>query len=152
MRVSGAVARSVRDVHRLAVHCFSSFGGSEWQVAGVICLAISVVVFFLLSVGQNVSVEGAVKNWKKASLVIAPRGMAMVQGEIEREIALLLGIKQPEVSHLMNGQFNRFTTDKLLDFLKRLDRKVTIQISQHRPGNRIRKWASASEGVADGAR
>jgi hypothetical protein len=63
----------------------SSFGGSEWQVAGVICLVIS-VVFFLVSVGQNASVEGAVKNWKKASLVIAPRGMAMVQGEIEGEV------------------------------------------------------------------
>jgi predicted XRE-type DNA-binding protein len=52
----------------------------------------------------------------------------------QREIAALLGIKQPEVSHLMNGHFNRFTTDKLLSFLKRLDRKVTIQISQHHPG------------------
>ena len=52
----------------------------------------------------------------------------------QREIAVLLGVKQPEVSHLMNGPFNRFTTDKLLDFLKRLDRKVTIQISPHKPG------------------
>jgi predicted XRE-type DNA-binding protein len=52
----------------------------------------------------------------------------------QRDIAALLGIKQPEVSHLMNGHFNRFTTDKLLDFLKRLDRKVTIRISPHRPG------------------
>jgi predicted XRE-type DNA-binding protein len=52
----------------------------------------------------------------------------------QREIAALLGIKQPEVSHLMNGHFSRFTTDKLLDFLKRLDRKVTIRISQHKPG------------------
>jgi len=34
----------------------------------------------------------------------------------------------------MNGQFNRFTTDKLLDFLKQLDRKVTIQSSQRKPG------------------
>ena len=52
----------------------------------------------------------------------------------QREITALLGIKQPEVSHLMNGHFSRFTTDKLLDFLKRLDRKVTIRISPHRPG------------------
>ena len=52
----------------------------------------------------------------------------------QREIASLLGIKQPEVSHLMNGHFSRFTTDKLLDFLKRLDRKVTIQISPRKPG------------------
>jgi len=47
----------------------------------------------------------------------------------------VLGITQPDVSHLMNGHFSRFTTDKLLDFLKRLDRKVTIRISPHRPGD-----------------
>ena len=52
----------------------------------------------------------------------------------QREIAALLGVKQPEVSHLMNGHFSRFTTDKLLDFLKRLERKVTIRISPHKPG------------------
>jgi predicted XRE-type DNA-binding protein len=52
----------------------------------------------------------------------------------QREIAALFGIKQPEVSHLMNGHFSRFTTDKLLDFLKRLERKVTIRISPHKPG------------------
>src|ERR1700688_2512680 len=52
----------------------------------------------------------------------------------QREIAGVLGIAQPDVSHLMNGHFSRFTTDKLLDFLKRLDRKVTIQVSRHRKG------------------
>ena len=52
----------------------------------------------------------------------------------QREIASLLGIKQPEVSHLMNGHFSRFATDKLLDFLKKLGRKVTIRISPHKPG------------------
>jgi predicted XRE-type DNA-binding protein len=53
------------------------------------------------------------------------------------EIAALLGIKQPEVSHLMNGHFNRFTTDKVLDFLNRLDNKVTIQIRLRKPGEPI---------------
>jgi predicted XRE-type DNA-binding protein len=52
----------------------------------------------------------------------------------QREIAEVLGIAQPDVSHLMNGHFSRFTTDKLLDFLRRLDRKVTIQVSRHRRG------------------
>ena len=52
----------------------------------------------------------------------------------QREIASVLGIKQPDVSHLMNGHFSRFTTDKLLDFLKRLDQKVTIQVSSHHTG------------------
>lgn len=52
----------------------------------------------------------------------------------QREIADLLGIKQAEVSHLMNGHFSRFSTDKLLDFLKRLEHKVTIEISPHKKG------------------
>ena len=52
----------------------------------------------------------------------------------QREIGVLLGIKQPEVSHLMNGHFSRFTTDKLLEFLRRLDHTVTIHISPHRQG------------------
>lgn len=34
----------------------------------------------------------------------------------------------------MNGHFSRFTTDKLLHFLKRLDRKITIQIAPHKAG------------------
>ena len=51
------------------------------------------------------------------------------KGLKQREIANVLGIAQSDVSHLMNGHFSRFTTDKLLDFLKRLDQKVTIQIS-----------------------
>jgi predicted XRE-type DNA-binding protein len=52
----------------------------------------------------------------------------------QREIAAILSIAQSDVSHLMNGHFSRFTTDKLLDFLRRLDRKVTIEVSLHRKG------------------
>ncbi len=52
----------------------------------------------------------------------------------QREMSDILGIAQSDVSHLMNGHFSRFTTDKLLDFLKRLDRKVTIEVSRHQKG------------------
>jgi predicted XRE-type DNA-binding protein len=52
----------------------------------------------------------------------------------QREIAPILGIAQSDMSHLMNGHFSRFTTDKLLHFLKRLDRKITIQIAPHKVG------------------
>jgi predicted XRE-type DNA-binding protein len=46
----------------------------------------------------------------------------------QREIAELLGIAQPEVSHLMKGEFQRFSEGKLLMFLKRLDTEVTLHI------------------------
>jgi predicted XRE-type DNA-binding protein len=62
----------------------------------------------------------------------------------QREIANLLGIAQSDVSHLMNGHFSRFTTDKLLDFLKRLDQKVVIQISPHREGEPYQQITFAS--------
>ena len=52
----------------------------------------------------------------------------------QKETAAVLGIAQSDVSHLMNGHYSRFTTDKLLDFLKRLDRKVTIRIGPHKAG------------------
>jgi predicted XRE-type DNA-binding protein len=62
----------------------------------------------------------------------------------QREIADVLGIAQPEVSHLMNGHFSRFTTDKLLNFLKNLEQKVTIQVSPHRKGEPYRQVTFAS--------
>ena len=58
------------------------------------------------------------------------------------EIAELLHIKQAEVSHLFNGHFSRFTVDKLLDFLKRMNQKVVIQISPHKQGEPFQYVAS----------
>ena len=52
----------------------------------------------------------------------------------QKDAANLLEIAQPDVSHLMNGHFSRFTTDKLLNFLKKLEQKVTIEISPHHTG------------------
>jgi predicted XRE-type DNA-binding protein len=46
----------------------------------------------------------------------------------QREISELLGIPQPEVSHLMKGEFQRFSEGKLLIFLKRLDTEVTLHL------------------------
>ncbi|MHC5779954.1 MAG: helix-turn-helix domain-containing protein [Nostoc sp.] len=50
----------------------------------------------------------------------------------QREISELLGIPQPEVSHLMKGEFQRFSEGKLLIFLKRLDTEITLHL---RPRN-----------------
>lgn len=54
----------------------------------------------------------------------------------QREIVELLGIKQPEVSHLMNGEFSRFSEGKLMNFLKRLNREIVIQINTVNEGER----------------
>lgn len=61
------------------------------------------------------------------------------RGLKQQETAVLLGIKQPDVSHIMNGHFSRFTADKLLEFLRRLDQKVVITISPHCQGDPYQK-------------
>ncbi|MBD2456851.1 XRE family transcriptional regulator [Nostoc sp. FACHB-87] len=53
----------------------------------------------------------------------------------QREISELLGIPQPEVYHLMKGEFQRFSEGKLLIFLKRLDTEITLHLrSRHTQG------------------
>lgn len=52
----------------------------------------------------------------------------------QREISDLLGIPQPEVSRLMNGEFQRFSEGKLLIFLKRLDTEITLHLRPRNAG------------------
>ena len=52
----------------------------------------------------------------------------------QHEISDLLNIKQPEVSNLMQGKYHLFSEGRLFGFLHKLDRKVTIQISNHHEG------------------
>ena len=46
----------------------------------------------------------------------------------QREISQIFGISQLEASHLINGEFQRFSEDKLLIFLKRLDTETTLHL------------------------
>ena len=62
----------------------------------------------------------------------------------QKDIGAVLGIAQSDVSHLMNGHYSRFTTDRLLDFLKQLDRKVTIRIAPHKAGEPYQEISFAS--------
>ncbi|MDD1417660.1 XRE family transcriptional regulator [Dolichospermum sp. ST_sed1] len=51
----------------------------------------------------------------------------------QREISEILGISQPEVCHLMKGEFQRFSEGKLLIFLKRLDMEIILHL-RHKHG------------------
>jgi len=53
----------------------------------------------------------------------------------QREISQLIGIPQPEVSDLMNGDFQRFSEGKLMLFLKRLDTEITLHLRPRNRGN-----------------
>ena len=50
--------------------------------------------------------------------------------------AKLLGIRQPHVSDLVRYRLNRFSAERLLEFLTRLGRDVEIRIAPRRAGRR----------------
>jgi predicted XRE-type DNA-binding protein len=52
----------------------------------------------------------------------------------QQDIADLLGIKQPEVSNLMNGKYHLFSEARLLHFLNKLNQKVTLHITSRHAG------------------
>jgi predicted XRE-type DNA-binding protein len=53
----------------------------------------------------------------------------------QREVSQLLGIPQPEVSHLRDGEFQRLGEGKLLLLLKRLDTEITLHLRPRHGGN-----------------
>ena len=86
------------------------------------------------NVFSDLELEGAEELFTRSKLGFHVYELLIERKLKQGEIASLLGVKQPEVSHLMNGHFSRFTTEKLLDFLRCLDQKVTIRISRHKKG------------------
>src|ERR1700733_4104029 len=53
----------------------------------------------------------------------------------QAEIAEILGIPQPKVSHLLKGQSSGFSTERLMRFLNALDQDINIKIKP-KPKNR----------------
>ena len=51
-----------------------------------------------------------------------------------KEAGKLLGLKQPDVSAIMRAKFNRFSQERLIGFLNKLEQKVTIHVSRHHRG------------------
>jgi len=49
----------------------------------------------------------------------------------QTEAGKLLGIRQPDVSKLMNGDYGRFSVERLMKFINQLDRDIEIRIKKH---------------------
>jgi predicted XRE-type DNA-binding protein len=62
----------------------------------------------------------------------------------QKEAAEFLGVKQPEVSALMRAKFSRFSQERLIGFLNKLNQKVTIQVSHHQEGEPYQQVIFAS--------
>lgn len=61
-------------------------------------------------------------------------GILRKRGMKQKEAAEILGVKQPDVSSLMNGKFVDFSVERLIRMLVRLDQEVRITVKPAREG------------------
>jgi predicted XRE-type DNA-binding protein len=68
----------------------------------------------------------------KAKLVRELRGIIKRRKLTQTKAAIVLGLKQPDVSALVTGRVGKFSIDRLVRCLDRLDYKVDLVV-RHKP-------------------
>lgn len=72
----------------------------------------------------------------KVELAVEVNRILSERGLPQERVAKLLGMRQPHVSDLVRYRLNRFSVERLMDFLTRLGRDVEIRIAPRRAGRR----------------
>jgi len=78
-------------------------------------------------------IESGPVAWRlKARLALAVNELLETRRLKQREAAVLLGVPQPRVSALRNYRLDRFSVERLMEFLTSLGQDVDIMIHPHR--------------------
>ena len=72
------------------------------------------------------------EHYLKAQLVFKIDGIMKDRQLKQTEAAELLGVKQPDVSKMLRGEFRQFSVERLLRFLVALGQDVEITVRPHR--------------------
>lgn len=67
----------------------------------------------------------------KAQLVFKIDTIMKERGLKQVEAADLFGVRQPDISKMLRGEFRQFSVERLLRFLVALDQDVEIVVKQH---------------------
>jgi predicted XRE-type DNA-binding protein len=87
------------------------------------------------NVFKDMGIPNADEHLVKAQLVFKIDTIMKDRGLKQIEAADLFGIRQPDVSKMLRGEFRQFSVERLLRFLVALDYDVEIIIKPHRGGN-----------------
>jgi predicted XRE-type DNA-binding protein len=87
------------------------------------------------NVFKDLGIPNAEEHLVKAQLVFKLDSIMKNRGLKQAEAAKLLGIKQPDVSKMLRGEFRQFSVERLLRFLVALDHDVEIIVKPHRGRN-----------------
>ena len=84
------------------------------------------------NVFQDIGVPNPEEHLVKAQLVFRIDGIVKERRLKQIEVAHLLGIRQPDVSKMLRGQFRQFSVERLMRFLVALNQDVEIVVKPHR--------------------
>jgi predicted XRE-type DNA-binding protein len=83
------------------------------------------------NVFQDLGVPNAEEHFVKAQLVFKIDTLMKERGLKQVEAADLFGIRQPDVSKMLRGEFRQFSVERLMHFLVALDQDVKIVVTPH---------------------
>jgi predicted XRE-type DNA-binding protein len=87
------------------------------------------------NVFKDIGVPNAEEHLVKAQLVFKIDTILKARGLKQVEAAELFGVRQPDVSKMLRGEFRQFSVERLLHFLVALDQDVEIVVKPHRDRN-----------------
>ncbi len=87
------------------------------------------------NVFKDIGLPNAEEHLVKAQLVFKIDTIMKDRGLKQIEAADLFGVKQPDVSKMLRGEFRQFSVERLLRFLVALDQDVEIVVKPHRDRN-----------------
>ena len=87
------------------------------------------------NVFQDLGLPNAGEHLIKAQLVYKINTLLKERGLRQTEAAELFGVRQPDISKMLRGEFRQFSVERLLRFLVALDQDVSIVVKPHRGRN-----------------
>ena len=84
------------------------------------------------NVFRDLGVPNADEHLVKAQLVFKIDGIMKGRRLTQVQAAALFGVRQPDVSTMLRGEFRQFSVERLLRFLVALNQDVEIVITPHR--------------------
>ena len=83
------------------------------------------------NVFKDIGVPNAEEHLIKAQLVFKIDTIIKKRGLKQVEAADLFGVRQPDISKMLRGEFRQFSVERLLRFLVALDQDVAIVVKPH---------------------
>ena len=87
------------------------------------------------NVFKDIGVPNADDHFVKAQLVFKIDAIMKERGMKQVDAASLFGVRQPDISKMLRGEFRQFSVERLLRFLVALNQDVEIVVKPHRSTN-----------------